>query len=64
MIGLFVGWLLGVYSSRLGPSSINMEITWWVSAGAIAFGLVGLLFGSKVGTAVGAAIAAIFHFER
>ena len=63
IIGFVLAWLLGVYSSTLGPSSTPVDFKHWVGFCALGFGVVGLLFGPFVGSLLGSVISGMFRFE-
>jgi ABC-type uncharacterized transport system permease subunit len=64
LIGLACAWIFGVYSNRLGAGAMDgIVIKNWMAYGAIVFGVLGLLVGSKAGGAVGGAIASLINFE-
>jgi hypothetical protein len=63
IIGLAIAWLLGVYSSRIGPGEIQVSFSKLMLGGALFFGSIGAIFGSSVGTLIGTVIAGTFAFE-
>ncbi|HEY8360349.1 MAG TPA: hypothetical protein VIL30_23075 [Ramlibacter sp.] len=64
LIGLALGWLLGVYSSTLGPGQVHLPVSTWILSGAAIFAVLGFVLGSEAGAVAGSVIAAIFAFER
>jgi hypothetical protein len=63
ILGGVAAWIVGVYSNRFGPGAIAIDGLHWIVGSAAVFVVAGMLFGSRAGTAVGYAIAAIFEFE-
>ena len=63
LIGLALAWLIGVYSSRMGPGQVLVSFSTFALVGAAVFGGIGFVFGVSVGTLLGNVIAAIFDFE-
>jgi uncharacterized membrane protein YccC len=63
ILGGAAAWIVGVYSNRLGPGAIAINGLHWIVGSAVVFAVAGMLFGSRAGTLVGYAIAAIFEFE-
>jgi drug/metabolite transporter (DMT)-like permease len=64
VIGAILVWLLGVYSHSLPTSPTALDVRYWIAMPAIAFGLVGLIFGSAVGTVIGTVFSALFESEQ
>ena len=64
LIGAACAWLLGVYSSQLGAGSMHVSFKNWMLLPAAGFGISGLIFGSDVGTMIGAVIKAMYEFEK
>ncbi|HQT30667.1 MAG TPA: hypothetical protein PLE48_06435 [Thiobacillus sp.] len=62
-IGLALAWLLGVFSQTLGVGKLHPDVATWLGLGALAFALLGLLFGRHLGTFVGNVLNALFQFE-
>lgn len=65
-IGLLVAWLL-MFSATLhllGFGSYPVSFTKSAAAGAVFFGVAGVVFGSLAGTLVGRVLAGIYEFER
>jgi hypothetical protein len=63
LLGSVLAWLLGVYSNTLGPGQVAVSFPKWAVGGAAVFGGLGALFGSSVGTLLGAVIAGISSLE-
>ena len=63
VIGIALAWLLGVYSSSLGPGQVTVSVWRFAFASAAFFGAIGVLFGSAVGTLLGNVIAGLFALE-
>lgn len=63
VIGIALAWLLGVYSTSLGPGQVAVSVWRFAIASAAFFGVIGVLFGSAVGTLLGNVIAGLFAFE-
>ena len=64
LIGVVLAWLLGVYSHTLGPATSDFSVFKLVSLTSLFFGVIGLLFGTSVGSALGTTIALILETER
>ena len=64
IIGGVLAWVFGVYSGTLGPGGMAMGPKAWIMLPAAAFGVSGLVFGSDVGTMIGAVIKAMVEFEK
>ena len=64
LVGIACWWLSGLAHSLTyhGPG-IDPVLRHWVAGLGGAFGFIGLVFGPKMGNALGDAVSAIFHFE-
>jgi hypothetical protein len=63
IVGFVVAFLLAGGSHWVGGGVFEPAFADWILWSAVGFGLVGLLFGSRVGELLGNVIGAIFEFE-
>ena len=64
VLGIACWWLYGLaLSGRYAGPGIDPAAIHWVKLTATLFAVLGFIFKEKVGTAVGAVLATIFHFE-
>jgi ABC-type branched-subunit amino acid transport system permease subunit len=61
LIGAAVAYLVDTRVWDPGYPDLQVDYRSWATKGAMAFGLVGLLFGSGVGTVVGVAFDLLFR---
>ena len=64
MLGIACWWLYGLaLSARYAGPGIDPTAFHWVKVAGASFAVLGFVFKEKVGTAVSAVLAVIFHFE-